>query len=98
MSTIERNKGSLYEIGFVSEMKVDMDDDEFYDFLNEKGLLQIGDKIYTVNWEVKSEKDCSYFEEVFMDDDGIIHFHTLHYNGGGSLEEVLCNALKHLEG
>lgn len=97
MSSLERNRGNLYEVGLASEMQGDMDEFEFCDYLAEKDMLHIGDKIYTVVWYVKSDRDCSFFAEVKEQDDGTIDFHTMHYNGGGSLEEVLEPYIKRLE-
>lgn len=96
MSSLERNKGSLVEIGKVEDFQHSMDEDDLYDYLEDKGMLQIGDKIYTVAWEVKSDYDSCDFCDITEDDLGVIHFHSVHYNGGASLEEVLEEELKKL--
>jgi len=94
MSTVERNKGSLVEIGTVEEFRGDMDEYQFYDFMETRGLLAVGGKLYSVVWEVESEEDSNYFVDVRKDALGVYHFHTLHYNGAASLEEVLEGYLK----
>lgn len=97
MSELERNRGNLYCVGPASDVQGDMDCYEFSDYLEEKGMLKIGDNIYTIVWYVESDTDCSFFAEVTPDDDGTITFHTMHYNGGGSLEEVLEPYVKKIE-
>ena len=98
MSELERNRGALWPVGYVDEMQEGMDGCEFSDWLEDRGLLRIGEKVYSVDWKVKSERDCTFFCDVNIDDCGLIHFHTMHYNGGGSLEEVLERDVKKIEG
>jgi hypothetical protein len=93
MSSLERNKGRLCCVGTVQDFQGSFTSDEFMDFLEKVGMLEIDGNIYVVNWEVKAEVDDTCFAEVNEDEDGLIHFHTIHYNGGGSLEEVLANAM-----
>lgn len=97
MSELERNRGSLCEVGTATEMQGDMDECDFSDYLSDKGMMEIGGKVYTATWKVKSEREGTYFADVEVDEDGIIHFHTMHYNGGGSLEEVIEGELKKLK-
>lgn len=90
MSELERNRGSLCYIGDADEIiPENLEEWEVYDFLEERGLMVIAGKVYTIAYNVKSERDCNYFAEISVDENDIIYFHTMHYNGGGSLEEVL---------
>lgn len=89
MSEMERNKGKLYPINVDTENFTEED----FDSYREKGFMVLNGEIFKVGYEVKSEKGMMCFSEVV--DDGInITFHTIHYNGGGSLEEVLQQELK----
>ncbi len=95
MSTVERNKGRLKEVcvtQIIEEFKgADLDDLEWY---TDGKYVRIKEKYFEVYWEVKGEEDCSYFCEVEEDNrDGSIHFHTLHYNGGGHWTELLEGVL-----
>jgi len=85
MSTVERNKGKLIPIGVDTENFTEED----FETYQENGFEVVDDEIYKVEWEVKGEKDCSYFADVVENDDGSINFHTLHYNGGGYWTEVV---------
>ena len=90
MSTNERNKGTLL---FVSEgveaiakynELVENQEDIFY-------LLTDAGKLYEIQLDIDAEQDCSHFSEIAGDIHGTreLDFHTLHYNGSGSLQEVL---------
>ena len=92
MSTVERNKGKLVPVGVDTEHFTDDD----WDTYTENGFMVIDGEVYEVIYEVEAEKDCSYFAEVTCNSDGSIDFHTLHYNGGGSLEEVIETALDNI--
>lgn len=85
MSTVERNKGKLTPTGVDTELFTEDDWDTIY----ENGFLVIAGEVYQVEYEVKSEKDYCDFAEVKENEDGSIDFHTLHYNGGASLGEVI---------
>lgn len=99
MSELERNKGNLCFASSVEDLQGDMDEFEFSDYLNEKGMLQIGKNVYTVVWYTKSDQDYISFADVELnEEDGTIDFHTIHYNGGGSLQEVLEPYVKKIEG
>lgn len=89
MSSIERNKGKLIPVNIDTEDYTDTD----FDTLFENGIHLIDGEPYEVVWEVKSEKDCSYFADVKVNEDGSIDFHTLHYNGGAYWTEVVEGAL-----
>lgn len=90
MSTIERNKGKLIRANIDTENYTDED----FDTLHENGFVLVDGEIYEVEWEVKAEKDCSYFADVKVNTDGSIDFHTLHYNGGAYWTEVIEGALE----
>jgi len=98
MSTLERNKGSLVCVGTVEEFIGDMDGCEFLDWLEDNSMMEINGNVYTVEWKVKAEEDVDFFATIDIDPDGVIHFHTLHYNGGASLEEVIGDQLKTMKG
>ncbi len=91
MSTVERNKGTLELIAIGSnaitsyEKRVEADTEDQYLYLSNQL------KLYKIIYEIESEQDCSHFSEIVGDVHGTreLDFHTLHYNGGGSLQEVL---------
>ncbi len=85
MSEMERNKGILRYMSVDTENFTEDDFDTYRD----NGFMVLSNEIYQVEWEVKSDTDCYEFSEVEANPDGTIYFHTMHYNGGGSLEEVL---------
>lgn len=93
MSTVERNKGVLIPQNIDTEHFTE-DDFEMY---CENGFIVIDGEIYSVQWEVKRETDCDYFADVHYDKVGNIHFHTMHYNGGGHWLEVVEDALSGIE-
>lgn len=91
MSEMERNKGRLIPTGIDTEL---FGEEEFETY-HENGFMVIDGEIYQVEWDVKRDTDCYSFADVSVDtDDGMIHFHTMHYNGGGCLSEVIERALK----
>lgn len=83
MSEYERNKGILKPI----EGEYDLENPP-------EGILNIFGKTYQVEFEIERETNYLEFVDVKTDDQGNIEFHTLHYNGGGSLEEVIEDGLK----
>lgn len=89
MSTIERSKGRLIPVTDNPTLCF-ADFDTLYDM----GMFRLNGKEYKVEWEVHSEKDCSYFADVKENPDGSIDFHTLHYNGGAYWTEVIEDALR----
>ena len=90
MSDYERNKGKLLPIDVDTEHFTD----EEFDTYRENGFIVIDNEIYKVVWEVQCFMDYVEFADVVQTEGGTIHFHTLHYNGGASLEEVIEDALK----
>lgn len=88
MSEMERNKGVLIPEHIDTE---DYAEDDF-DTLQENGFMVIDGEVYSVKYEVEDEQDCYGFADVTVKDDGTVEFHTYHYNGGGSLEEVIEGA------
>lgn len=85
MSTMERNKGRLIPQNIDTELF----SEETFDDYRENGFVVIDNEIYAVEWDVKRELDCTDFAQVNVDRYGIIHFHTLHYNGGACWTEVV---------
>lgn len=85
MSSMERNKGVLKPVSVNTENFTGED----FETYRENGFFVINGEIYRSLYEVKRETDHHGFSEVEIDESGNIHFHTLHYNGGGSLEEVI---------
>ena len=89
MSSIERNKGKLIPV--VNNPTLDYAD---WDTLYNLGYVRVKNIVYSVEWEVEGEGDCSYFADVKVNPDGSIDFHTLHYNGGGFWTEIIEDKLK----
>ncbi len=89
MSEMELNKGKLIPAGIDTENYTDED----FDTLYENGLIFVGGEWYEVDYEIKSS-DCYGFRHVSVNSDGSIDFITYHYNGGGSLGEVIENAIE----
>ena len=89
MSTVERNKGRLIPTGIDTEL---FSEETFGDY-EENGFVVIDNEIYSVEFDVENEKDCSYFAAVHVDDKGVIHFHTLHNNGGAHWTEIVESQL-----
>jgi hypothetical protein len=93
VSSLERNKGTLVYIGekiFTKPSK--LTEDEYEQWVIENSFMTIGEKLYKVTYEIQSEEDL-YFQYVLLSGKRI-HFHTIHYNGGASLEEVLTSAIE----
>jgi hypothetical protein len=88
MSYLERNNGRLYPIWVDTENF----DDEAFEAYEENGYMVIDREIYRVDWDVKSSQSGG-FSDVKVGIQGIIHFHTMHHNGGASLSEVIEDAL-----
>lgn len=65
-------------------------------YVIEPEFMIINNSIYEVKYSVKSGELDGGFEEVTtsLSNPSDIDFHTMHYNGGGSLEEVLEESLK----
>lgn len=57
------------------------------------GIAQVGQKFYTVEWEIQCG-ELYGFADVVANEDGSIDFNTYHYNGGGHWTEVVEGALK----
>ena len=94
MSSLERNKGTLVYIGekiFTKPSK--LTEDEYEQWVIENSFMTIGEKLYKVTYEVQSEEEDLYFQHVLLSGKRI-HFHTIHYNGDSSLEEVLTSAIE----
>ena len=89
MSYNERNKGILIPTNVDTEHFTDED----FECFQEEGFMVIDSEIYSVEWEIKRGEPCEEFAKVNVLDDGRIKFHTQHYNGCGSLEDVIENAL-----
>lgn len=92
MSDYERNKGVLKPVNVDTEHFTDED----YEIYCDNGFYVIDGNIYLPSFEVKGETSCDSFEEVEVQEDGSIRFHTLHYNGGGCLQEVIEDSLRRI--
>lgn len=90
MSSMERNKGKLIPTGIDLENYTDDDIDNLY----ENGMIIIDGEVYEVVYEIKADTDCYDFADVKVNTDGSIDFHTMHYNGGAGLSEVIEWALE----
>ena len=96
MSEVERNKGRLVPVTEEEVLKafpdlLDCDDLAFDTGYN---VFRIRGQFYWVEWEVKRETDTPSFADVSTNEDGSIDFHTMHYNGGGSVDEVIERSLR----
>lgn len=89
MSDVERNKGKLIPSGIDTEFFTDEDWDNAYD----NGMLLVDGELYIVEYEVEASITYDSFADIVVNDDGTIHFHTMHYNGAESLGEVIERAL-----
>lgn len=106
MSNYERNKGKLIptnksiddlfkEFGG-TEYDLDIYTKEEYvrEYCHDYGYQFVNGKIYEVKFEVKGDRDCQDFADVSVDKNGIISFHTYHYNGGAHYTEVIESELR----
>lgn len=89
MSGMERNKGRLIPQNIDTELF----DDDSYECFCENGFVVIDGEIYSVDWDVQNDTDCYDFADVRTDENGVIHFHTLHHNGGAHWTEVVESRL-----
>lgn len=86
MSRMERNKGRLIPTGIDTE---NFDDDAIETY-EENGFVVIDGEIYKPEFEVYgSMPEDNGFAYVDVDENGVIHFHTLHHNGGAHWTEVV---------
>lgn len=90
MSDMERNKGVLVpctkEEILAKYPECDFDDlqyDTNYEYTKIKGHF------FRLHWEVQGDTASEGFCDLHQDGRGLIHFHSYHYNGAGSLEELL---------
>lgn len=90
MSSLERNKGKMTPTGVKTAGMSWEELDEIYDSGDK---IIVNGEVYSVEWEVYSETDDMSFSDVVKNEDGTITFHTIHYNGGGSLSEVIEQSL-----
>lgn len=88
MSSTERNKGRLYPMFIDTEL---FSDETFEDY-EENGYVVIDREIYRPDWDVRGSTG-EYFADVKVDPHGVIHFHTLHHNGGADWTEIVESAL-----
>lgn len=89
MSSYERNKGRLIP----QNVDTENFDEEAFDLYRENGFEVIDGEIYGVDWDVQGKTDCYDFADVIVDTYGVIHFHTLHHNGGADWTEVVESRL-----
>lgn len=88
MSGIELNKGIARPASPAEIDGRDIDD------LMDDGLIEVGGRWYTVEYEIEAQMDEPYVEDVRVTSDGEIHFLTIHYNGCEGLGEVIERAVK----
>lgn len=89
MSSYERNKGRLIP----QNVDTENFDEEAFDFYRENGFEVIDGEIYKADWDVQGETEFKDFADVTVDGYGVIHFHTLHHNGGAHWTEVVESRL-----
>ena len=89
MSDMERNKGVLTPCSKEEVLSrypdCDLND---LDYDTHGAYMRLKDSFFRVQWEVRADSGGG-FCDVGQHPNGFIQFHTYHYNGGGSLEEVL---------
>lgn len=90
MSSLERNKGKMTPTGVKTDGMSWEELDEIYDSGDK---VIVNGEVYDVEWEVNGETGDMSFSDVVKNEDGSITFHTIHYNGGGSLSEAIERAL-----
>lgn len=101
MSENEINKGKLIPLNKTTEelasIHLSEEDRGDYNKLEDKlydiDIREINGKYYKVEYEIKSG-DAYGFVDVEKNDDGSFNFHTMHYNGGGDLIELLEGEIK----
>ena len=105
MSELERNKGVATPVSYeiVKEEAIKRYGGVFDDLetcigelMCDADFMKLNGQYYTCRLIVDSDKDLDLCD-VSLNEDGSVEFHTIHYNGGGSLEEVLESSLKSLE-
>lgn len=89
MSSTERNKGRLIPTNIDTENF----DEEAFENYEENGFVVLDREIYEVSWDIKGHQESDHFADVSVDGYGVIHFHTMHHNGGAHWTEVVENAL-----
>lgn len=108
MSRMELNKGKMIPVDqtvsqLAEENVRDTDDwqkycktkeEAFLWDISDYGYCSINGKIYKPDFTIEAGDFEDGFAEVNVNQDGSIDFHTFHYNGGGSLEEVIEMQLK----
>lgn len=87
MSETEINKGLLVPHPSQSDLT-----EEEIDNLLDNGCMMINDILYSVEFEIEHQTD-PFFSHTTRNGDGSINFFTMHYNGGGSLQEVIEESL-----
>ena len=98
MSDMERNRGILRPMGSVDSFKAyfeleHLDDYDFTDYLIDNNYMVIDGEVYNIYYTIKADKDM-FFVNVNKNSTGEITFHTLHYNGGACLEEIIRDELE----
>ena len=105
MSTVERNKGIMILITdnpehyarHLSKQPLSSRHESFVEQLQDSDegskYFVINGKLYKAKFTVESEDDICGFVETSVSDEGDITFHTMHYNGGGSLQDVIEGSL-----
>lgn len=88
MSDMEHNKGRLIPTHIDTEHFTE-DDFETY---RENGFEVIDGEIYEVEWDIR-RGELYGFQRAEVDQYGVIHFETYHYNGGGHWTECVEAAL-----
>jgi hypothetical protein len=89
MSDTVINKGRLVPYIHIYNITTDTLDH----LLDTGDYVQIDNLLYRYEFDIRDQKDL-YFSDVKQDDKGVIHFTTVHYNGGCGLDECITDALK----
>lgn len=94
MSSIERNKGTLYpvELSEVLNKYPDADINDL-EWCTGGEYVNISSNIFKVKWVVRYAEDDIYFADVGINPDGSIDFHIVNYNGGSNWTEFVEDVL-----
>lgn len=97
MSDMEHNKGKLIPVSYKEIEKAipPLEGEDRYDHMDriyDGSFVNLGDKLYRVEWEIK-RGELYDFAYVDKNEDGSINFNTWHYNGSAHWTEVVEGAL-----
>ena len=110
MSDYELNKGKLFPVEINEDIAKELINNSkhkaayqyyeswmemFEEYCDGLGFAKVNGKWYKIEWEIK--EDCNGldgFANVNVNENGVIDFHTYHYNGGAHWSEVVEGAIE----